>query len=158
MNIEELFKHDTLGIDVDDTLIGHPRSHVLQRFILEHHKIKNFHIVTFRTHGMEDMIDQDILTSTVDTQVPLRLHHFAGVHSIPYGLYENHKKQQWSASREVKRSPGGIILPNDSDIYYTWKAEKCREIGCTVLIDDMEPAIGRHCERIGILCLNPDHY
>lgn len=140
MNIAELSKHHSIGIDFDGTLVEHPRSHILQQFILDHHLIKSFHIITFRSHGMEDRIAKDLAASTFKTMVPLALDHFAGIHSIPYHLHENHA--------ELKQNDG----------YYGWKAEKCREIGCTVLIDDMEPTIGEYCRLIEIMCLNPDHY
>jgi hypothetical protein len=44
-----LHKHDIIGIDVDDTLLGrNPTKYILWDFIAEHHKTKTFHLITFR--------------------------------------------------------------------------------------------------------------
>lgn len=140
MNIDELLKHQHIGIDLDGTLIEHPRSAVLQQFILDHQGSKKFHIVTFRSHGLEDRIDADLYASTMLTGVPLRLEHFTGIHAVPYRLYE------------------GWALRSDNAAYFGWKAQKCKELGCTVLIDDMIDSIHEHCTVHGIVGLNPDHF
>lgn len=153
MNLQELAKHHKIGIDVDGTLIDHPRSHLLQRFILDHHQTKEFYIITFRSHGWEKRLEHDIGESTLLTTVPLQLNHFRGIHTVPQQIHENH----WMArSCEGTATPGSIIIAHDD--FYGWKAAVCREIGCTVLIDDMEPSIGPHCVRLGVVCLNPNHY
>jgi len=136
--IDILHDHQKIGIDFDGTLVEHPHSRALQKFILDH-RGKEFHIVSFRSHGMERNIERDLRISTILTQVPLTLHHFAGVHNIPDRLFEN------------------MINFDHHDPYYCWKADKCKELGCTVIVDDVAE-IGPHCEAIDILYLHPDSF
>ncbi len=136
--IDKLLDHQKIGIDLDGTLIEHPHSRRLQKFIIDHPD-KEFHIVTFRSHGMQHNIARDLRISTTLTQVPLGLNHFAGVHNIPDTLYEN------------------MVRFDRHDPYYCWKADKCKELGCTVIVDDVA-AIGPYCEAIDILYIHPDSF
>lgn len=135
-----LIPHQKIGIDFDGTLVEHRKSRLLQRFILANHDKTEFHIVSFRSHGMERNIERDLLISTLMTQVPLTLRHFAGVHNIPDALYEG-----WAMFGDKDKARD----------YFCWKASKCQEIGCTIIVDDMND-VGPHCEEIGITYLHPD--
>jgi|ERR1051326_232568 hypothetical protein len=137
-----LISHQKVGIDFDGTLIEHPRSRLLQRFILAN-RDKEFHIVSFRSHGMEKNIERDLRISTLMTQVPLGLQHFTGVHNVPDALYEGWAMFGDADQQKVKD-------------YLCWKATKCRELGCTIIVDDMSD-VGPHCEEIGIRYLHPDN-
>jgi hypothetical protein len=137
MQLDIFALHDRLGIDFDGTLIGHPESAQLQQYILDHQDDKKFHIVTFRTTNMRKRMEADLEMSTRFTGVPLTLQHFESIASIPDVLYERK----------------GMF--DDGTEYYGWKARTCDKLGCTILLDDMIRDVGRHCEDLNIVCLDP---
>lgn len=139
--LEHFDPHVRIGIDFDGTLVGHERSVLIQQYIVDHPE-KEFHIVTFRTHGMQDKIkiDHDLWSSSKDTGVHIDLANFIAVHNISDHMYENH-----------------VIVGGDP-AYWAWKARKCAEIGCTIMIDDMAEWIYEEFSRQGILLVSPDDF
>lgn len=137
MHIEILDQHQKLGIDFDGTLVGHPRSHILQKYIVDHPE-KDFHIITFRCGQMERNLRWDLQDSVELTGSGLRLDHFKTIECCPKLIFER---------REVF---------DDGREFYGWKAKRCAELGLTILVDDMHGHISPYCHELGIPCLNPD--
>lgn len=136
--LEEFNTHSKIGIDFDGTLVQHQYSEHLQRYILKNHQFKHFHIITFRSHGMQDQIRQDLMESIDTTGVRLSLNHFVSVHNIPDETYRDHLER---------------LTAND---YYAWKAVKCAELGITILIDDLADWLHEHCVKHGVDLVSPD--
>lgn len=137
--LNQFDSHERIGIDFDGTLVGHKHSWLIQRYIAENQH-KQFYIITFRSHGMQDRIERDLRDSVKKTGIDLNIKHFTGIHNIADGLYENH-----------------LALKGDPD-YISWKAVKCAEIGCTILIDDMAELIHEHFPERGIIIVSPDDF
>jgi hypothetical protein len=137
--LEHFDPHKKIGIDFDGTLVGHEHSAQLQQYICDHPEIE-FHIVTFRSHGMQDKIDRDLWSSSKDTGIEITLKEFTGIHNISDGLYESH-----------------VALKGDPN-YWSWKARKCAEIGCTIMIDDMAEQLYEDFDRLGVLLVSPDDF
>ncbi len=137
MDIRILDQHTILGIDFDGTLVGHPRSNILQQYIVDHPE-KTFHLISFRSHNMVQRLEGDLRESTDETGVPLTLAHFKEIRCIPDKLYERK------------------ALLDDGREYWGWKAIQCQNLGCTILVDDMYEIVGIFCTELGIPCLNPD--
>jgi hypothetical protein len=138
MKLELLDTHQVIGIDFDGTLVNNPRSHILQQYILDNHQIKDFHIVTFRTHNLRIELPENFEKSVRQTGIALKLEHFKGVHCIPDVLFERK------------------YMFDDGTEYYSWKAKQCQKIGATVLLDDMIADVGSHCNALGVVCLDPN--
>lgn len=136
---ETLRDYRVIAWDMDDTLIGHPNSEAFWRFIRENPYNQTHHIVTMRSHGMEQRIFSDLEMFGSD----LERHHFGEIVNIPNSLFE-----------EFQRS---------SDIdpahpFFTFKGRACARLDAEVLIDDME-AKGiskRGCDEHGIEHIHPD--
>jgi hypothetical protein len=135
---DDLRSHQRFGIDFDGTLVGHEKSKHLQEFIVTHSLEKEFFIVTFRSHGRELEIAEDLRESIEkDTGTRIRLFHFRDIHNMPDDDYA--------------RTNGSMRIPE----FYQWKPAKCRQLGCSILIDDMADYIHPHCEN-GLICVHPD--
>ena len=137
--LEHFDRHERLGVDFDGTLVDHDRSALIQQYILDHPE-KDFHIVTFRSHGMQDRIERDLWSSSKDTGVDITLAAFTGIHNIQDGLYESH-----------------LALKGDPN-YWAWKAVKCAQLSCTIMIDDMAEQIYKECISRGIEIVSPDDF
>lgn len=136
--IEECFDgHSVIGCDFDDTLVGHKNSSKIQKYILEN-RDKEFYIITFRSHGWQHRIDSDLSKSTEETGVPLRTDHFVEIHNIDDGSYESH------------------VAMNGDPSYLSWKARRCVELGCTILIDDFADSFHEHFTERGVMIVSPD--
>jgi hypothetical protein len=136
-SLEEFNDHHKIGIDFDDTLVGHKHSHRIQKYILDNQH-KEFYIITYRSHGWQRKIHIDLNEYTKQTGIPLLVEHFIGVHNIDDGSYENH-----------------VAMKGDPS-YFSWKARKCVELGCTILIDDFADAFHEHFTERGIVIVSPD--
>lgn len=148
MHTEILDQHKIIGIDFDGTLIEHPRSKVLQQYIIDHQGDKEFHLITFRTHGMRERISLDLQISTEGTKVPLTLAHFTTINAIADAAWE----------KRILLERQGLMDYETGREYFGWKAMTCEKLGCTLMVDDMIDMIGNYCTEKKILCLNPDDH
>ncbi len=136
----EMNSHQRFGIDFDGTLVGHNASWFLQQYIVTHPE-KEFHLVTFRSHGRQWDIKEDLQESALnETHVRIFSHHFTEIHNM--------------SDEDFTKYNGAVRQPE----FYIWKAIKCKEIGCTILIDDMADFLYEHCEAHGVACFHPDDF
>lgn len=135
--LTEFDAHHKIGIDFDNTLVGHKHSHKIQKYILDN-RHKEFHIITYRTHGRQHEITMNLSESTRETGIPLETDHFLSVHNIDDHMYEKH-----------------LATKGDLD-YLSWKARKCVELGCSIMIDDFADAFHEHFTERGIVIVSPD--
>jgi hypothetical protein len=133
-----LENHQVFGIDMDGTLINHPFSKLLQRFIYENRLNKTFHMITFRGKILSPLIETDLLESTESTKIPLNLDMFNTINTAPDELleyYDNHLRK--------------------SEKIMSWKPMMCQKLGCTILIDDIH-AISQYCPQYNVEYFHPD--
>ena len=123
--IERLNKHYMIGLDLDKTLINHPKSYLLQEYVNEHPD-KKFWIVTHRSHGLVSQIWPDIESTILDRS------DFEGFRAIPDEMYEAYLRV------EIQRRAGIISgeFTDNEKAYFSWKGMICQKLGCTVLVDD----------------------
>ena len=141
-----LTAHTKIGIDFDKTLVFHKNSHILQKYILENFKNKSFYIITFRSHGLEDQIKYDLLGNS-----NLTLEMFKGVHCIPYNIYEGAIRSDAYIYEEPFK-----YWDEPYTKYMEWKGKICKELNCTILVDDNKTDVIYGCRKHGIKFLNID--
>lgn len=133
--LEKLKNHKVISWDFDETLYRHPHSHLFQRFIRDNPYEQEHHIVTFRSHGLVDMIAPDLGEYGI-----IDVTSFKSICHITDAMYTKYR--------------GGLIT--DISEFRAWKAQKCVEIGATVLIDDMTADVLDGCIEHGIVHIHPD--
>lgn len=147
-NIDRLLAdHNVIGWDVDGTLLEHDNALMMHDYIVAHPEKKHF-IVTFRSHGMENRIFQELGMEYEDRSVERA--HFNGVVSVPYAVYENWANAERNKFYNMPHEQGHI------DTYQEWKGRVCAEHGITVLVDDDTANVQRGCDQHGIAHVNPD--
>lgn len=156
----KLNAHKAIGVDIDHTLINGPNSFFLQRWVEEHYQEIDLHLVTFRTGLDYSMIERDIAF------FGMRLDMFKGVHGIPeeisspfWSLMQKvgergkvHEKK-WLRTLEFHK----VTTTMYDELYNgvsVWKGMKCKELGLTALIDDLETMVLPGCTLHGVEFIN----
>lgn len=130
--------HDTIAWDVDNTLVNHPKSREMHKYILDNPH-KTHHIVSFRSHGMQDNILSDIRRYGSG----LNGNHFKSIVNLPNHVYENAKTRG---------------TPEDIHAYHHWKGKVCKTLGATALVDDDIAKTEVGCVANGIALMHPDNF
>jgi hypothetical protein len=147
MTFPILAQHDAIGWDFDETLARHGNSEAMHAFI-KAHPDKRHVIVTFRTHGMQDGVFDEL---SVYPNAP-GPEAFEAVLNI-----EDEAWERFSAHRHARqRGEIGAALTEAETYYLEWKGAMCRKHGLTVLVDDMVDRVKDGCEKNGIVYINPD--
>lgn len=163
-----LNKHTKLGIDIDSTLINGPCSGLLQRWVWEHYQDLDLHLVTFRYGADFSYIERDIL------EHGLNLNMFKGVHGIdrelamPFWLLQNKvgfripesedknamvRRAKWLRGLGYAKSSEDEFLRLHASVA-DWKGLKCKELGLTALVDDLEDMVLPGCTTHGVEWIN----
>jgi len=142
--IERLNAHSIIGLDLDETLIGHPKSYLLHEHVKENSE-KKFWIITHRSHGLVPRIwtDLEMFTDLVRSD-------FEGFKSVADKLYEKYTRD------EIQRQAGiltGELTDNEKE-YLSWKGMICKQLGCTVLVDDKPKLNQLGTDRYNIELIN----
>lgn len=130
--------HEIIAWDFDGTLVDGANSEFFRAYILAHPE-KQHHIVTFRTgrsrrfHGK--LWKDDAIHELLDHGVALDT--ITAAHGIPENLFDTLPR-------------GGLILPGSCEESLYWKAAKAKEIGATVLVDDLVEWTEVGCRHHGI--------
>jgi hypothetical protein len=138
--------HAGIGIDIDQTLINGPGSQFLQNWVMEFHDKVELHLITFRTGIWFDQLSDDVFRWGIEP------HMFKGVHGIPTHIaspfWDLCKKVGDKSSKTFNRKKfeRGLlhhkVTEEDYDLLQLnlamWKGAKCKELGLTALIDDIE--------------------
>lgn len=157
--------HDNIGWDVDETLIN-GRNSVFWRAYVASHPEKVHHIITFRCKRDAECVYSELEKEYV---YPLSSDKFVDLHYLPKYISDsfdklhphlidfNHRKclPTNKVERILKRE--GLTLEELIDIkesLYNWKANKCKELGLTALVDDLEKVVKQGCEVNGVTFIN----
>lgn len=140
-----LDNHHTIAWDFDKTLVDCPTALAAQRYIRDNPN-KKHHIVTFRSHGMEDHIFDEL------SKYSIGLHQtdFDGVHNI-----EDEAHMAWELAMWKRSLNPDMAITSAEKYYLSWKGYICRRIGASVLVDDDTKAVSDGCKRFGILHFDP---
>ena len=146
--IDQLDRYEKIGCDFDGTLIDHPNSSLMHRYILDHPEKVHF-IVTFRTHGMQRTVFPEM--SMMYPDAPTK-NHFADLFNIEDKAWERFMVLDRERLAGLRH---GELLP--WELYYiTWKGSICKQNGIGVLIDDRPELVVPGCEKHGIAFVHPD--
>jgi hypothetical protein len=161
MTISTLNSHNNIGVDIDETLVGgNPRKVKLWNFI-ENNPNKNYWLITFRTGAFLDQSYSDI---EMESSGRITRDVFEGLYGIPPELsiayhrvepfirFRKSNPKKWE--RIHNHIPNFNDLVNRYDLSKEWKAKKCSELGCTILIDDNIPAVLPGCEKYNVALLD----
>ena len=143
----DLDKFNSIGWDLDETMIDHSNSGKIQNYIKSHPE-KNHYIITFRTHEMVGYIFSDI------SAYPQKLtqKNFKGVFHIEDAAWSDNEKMKNLRYHQIKHGP---LTPEE--IYYkTYKGRICHENNIPVLVDDRKNDVILGCEKYGIEYMHPD--
>lgn len=161
-NLGELLAgHNGIGIDIDETLINGPSSLALQRWCAENHETHNLHLITFRYNGDFHYIGQDLADANVDINMFRGIHGIPAEASIPFhnmvmkvGRRDRAKTHaKWLRGLAHHKIKEEDYLEQEAK-FAMWKGEKCKELGLTVLLDDLESFVKPGCDAHGIVFIN----
>jgi FMN phosphatase YigB (HAD superfamily) len=151
-----LDQHGAIGWDFDNTLIDHPNSPEMHRYIRAHPEKRHL-IVTFRSFGWQDEVWS---TLAALPGAPAR-ECFSGLVNIDDARFvpavpEVGAHVEHARAHDAIRIIGGELLITDVESYIEWKGLACRELGLTVLVDDKPEHVLRGCAKHGIVHVHPD--
>jgi hypothetical protein len=147
-NIERLLSpHVVIGWDVDGTILDHPKARLMHDYIRDHPEKRHI-VVTFRSHGWEKVVWDDINEHHED--FPLEPGLFQGILNVPNATY---------AAYELARKTTLLGMDDPRIVeYLEWKGRMCSENGITVLVDDLTDVVIRGCDRYGVTHVHPDWF
>jgi hypothetical protein len=140
-----LADHQSIGWDLDGTILDHRNAPLMHRYILGHPEKHHF-IVTFRSHGFQLSIFSELATRH---QVFAGPGAFDGVLSVPDDMYDRFQQLAGATSEEGR----GAVRT-----YTEWKGRICAKHGITVLIDDNPGHVLPGCDRYGVAHIHPDEF
>lgn len=139
--------------DLDGTLVGHPASPLLHRFIRATPRIRHV-IVTFRTGaGCGDPWAE----LAAYTGAPGRTHFERVITSRDDGWAELAAACRGASAR---RGLGRWFrpVPDAERAYRHWKGLVCHRHGLTALVDDFTPMVAEGCRRHGVALFHPGDF
>ncbi|CAM6054945.1 unnamed protein product [Sphagnum tenellum] len=132
--------HDAIAWDFDKTLIDNEHTPLFYEYI--HNTPNKRHvIVTFRTHGMQDRMFQELAANNGPAETD-----FAG-----YANISNEAWEAWNADAKKRRIGDLKGPPTEAETYYThWKGETCHKLGLSILVDDDIRNTLPGCRKFGV--------
>ena len=161
MTIAILNFHNRIGVDIDETLIGSNQRKVKLWSFIENNPNKKYWLITFRTGVFLDQSYDDIETESGGR---ITRDMFEGLYGIPPELsiayhrvepfirFRKSNPKKWE--RIHNHIPNFDDLVRKYDLSREWKGQKCKELGCTVLIDDNISSVLPGCEKYNIVLLD----
>ncbi len=146
--IERLLPYDAIAWDFDGTLIEHPKSALMQAFIISQPQKQHF-IVTFRTHGYQKQMFREMRDLYPDAPGP---ECFADVLNISDKAWEQFTKIE---TQRLMHKFAGPPTPWE-EYYVEWKGLICERLKIPVLVDDRRAQVLPGCEKYAIAYLHPD--
>lgn len=148
-----LASHLDIAWDLDGTLVGHPASPSLHRFILATPRVRHV-IVTFRTDtGCGDPWAE----LAAYTNAPGR-----GCFERVIALQDDRREEVIAACRGASPRWGlGRLFrpaPDRGRDCRRWKGMVCHQYGLTALVDDLTPMVAEGCRHHGVELFHPDDF
>lgn len=158
---EKLKKHKSIGWDVDKTLINGLWSKHWRAYVTANVDEHDHWIITFR-----DDVDTATVFDELEEQYhyPLKREWFKGIVNLPRELdIPYHKLHPSLINFDYTTEPTpkilrilnneGLNLEQAKQIkegVHHWKAKACVELGCTVLVDDLESIVADGCDLYNV--------
>lgn len=157
----QIEQHKNIAIDMDKTLIDGCGSKNLRSWVQDNHINHNLWIVTFRDTYFAKQVWYEL------SPFGLKEEYFSGIRNMPQSLHKRYNVAVESFRHIHRRKKYERYLvyhkltENDvCDILHevsNWKGMTANELGCTLLIDDMEHMVVPGCQKHGIEWLHPDN-
>lgn len=138
MNHPVLDLHDNIGWDMDQTLIKGPNSEFFRNYIMAHPE-KTHRIITFRDESWASrayaelegygLIGARELILSIEN-CPENWHDFFMIATLPH--YSEERKMYLDSGRITQE-----FLDDCVHNFLRFKGSRCKEVGCTVLVDDL---------------------
>lgn len=148
-----LASHLDIAWDLDGTLVGHPASPLLHRFISATPRIRHV-IVTFRT-GMGCGDPWAELAAYTDA--PGRTC-FERVITLQDDKWEELAAARRGASPRWSLRRLFRPVPDAERDCRRWKGMVCHRHGLTALVDDLTPMVAEGCRHYGVDLFHPDDF
>lgn len=127
--------HAIIAWDMDGTLVNGPNSAFFRSYILANPE-KTHVVITFRTpRAWAEDVYRELAPFGITRE------HITAVHNVEDDLYHAY------AQRETLRTPENLAKV---ERYYAYKGSKAKEIGATVMIDDIAAHVEAGCVTHGI--------
>lgn len=126
-----LDQHEKIAWDCDGTLYQGKNSQAFADYIKAHPE-KQHYIITFRDYNWAKECIPDLI------DMGLKDCHFVSVHHCPDDVWMNSQEGSFSQRWD----------------FLCWKAKMAIELGCTILVDDMEDAVIHGCTEHGVAFLH----
>lgn len=140
---EKIKHHRVVAWDVDGVLLGHSRSPDFHKLITENPFDQEHVVVTFRTHGLQPLIFQDLNNHYRETAPQEK--HFQNVMCCPGDL--------WQSVFQTQK-----VNPLDLTEYRHWKGHACHGQMADVLIEDDFYHTELGCRYYDIDLIHPDDF
>lgn len=145
--------HLDVAWDLDGTLVGHPASPLLHRFILATPRVRHV-IVTFRTAtGCGDPWAE--LAAYTNAPGPTCFERVITLQDDRREALVAARRgahARWSLRRLFRPDPSG-----ERDCR-RWKGLVCHQHGLTALVDDLTPMVAEGCRHYGVELFHPDDF
>lgn len=140
-----LDSHHTIALDMDGTLIpdrktdqhNAERIELLRRWVVDNHKKHELYIVTFRQGvRVAELYPYGITTEMIKD-----------VYDIPHRIW-------FGAMQLQKMGLKNSLSERMNEEYIHWKGKICKDIGATILVDDVPKNVIPGCTKYGIKFLD----
>lgn len=158
---QKLTKHKAIGWDVDKTLINGLWSNHWRAYVTANVDNHDHWIITFRNDA-----DAATVFDEIEEQYnyPLKREWFKGIINLPRDIDNAYNSLHPELLNfDYNKEPTGKILrisKNENisledarlikESLHDWKAKVCFDLGCTVLVDDLESIVAEGCEKYGV--------
>ena len=149
LRMSTLASHMDIAWDLDGTLLGHPASPLLHRFIAATPRIRHV-IITFRNRRRDGYPWAELARYRDGPGCEA----FEGVVFVEDAAIEefarSHRASPWRL--------GGLLAPSVARRCREWKGAVCSRHGLTALVDDKTAMVAAGCRRFGIELFHPDGF
>ncbi len=145
--LRHLHAANRIAWDFDLTLVGHKAGRKMHEFIRATPQTEHL-IVTFRSHGMQHAIWEDLAQETD----AVNRTHFSNAFNIDDGLADAAARLRRQRERRVYAGPESPV----ERAYRHWKGLVCARAGASVLVDDRTEDVAPGCAAFGIVLVHPD--
>lgn len=140
--MDRLDPHQKIGWDFDGTLIQGPNSDLFRAYIAAHPE-KRHHVITFRDREWASLIHHELDALGLDPKL------IASVENCPEPLHDT-----FQLGREPDRRIPKAVADRAAHGFLRWKGRRARELGCTILVDDMAEWVATGCQENGVTFLD----
>ena len=150
MKHEVLDRHQKIAWDMDGTLVDGPNARFFRDYIAAHPE-KDHHVVTFRNRSWANDIWEELESWGFDAHA-----HIKSIENCPEEIHDCYMinwRMDGAENRRRHREGPHFTRAEFDDLvrqFPLWKGLRAKEIGCTLLVDDMPSWVVAGCEEHGV--------